>query len=223
MNLHQHTRDRLVSAVAVLGTHSTPENSLGEHLVATTKILADAVLVLTANDDKKPEAESLKPHVRRRKGHAGKSLSKEQKREIVSSMETPGKLMLVFNIKFGTIRRIKNGLGAYAEFGGSNENWVAYKDKHGPACRALSAEEGPSTRRHVESFETRMLDIVTSPEPPTTLIERYRRSMDHIRAVKRGYGRYARFGGTARNWSDYYQKYARDIDRLLSRSKRRAA
>lgn len=222
MKLDKRTRESLINSVAALAVRSTRDDSLGGCLVVTTTLLVDAVLTLAANDDEKPVAKNRKPRVGRRKGHAGKLLTEKQKRKIVASMVKPEKLMSSFDIKFDTIRRIKSGLGIYAEFGGSKQNWRLYQGTHLSACVDLRSRLAKS-KVHAMSYVERMHDIVTSPEHPTVLLQRYGRSMDHIRAVKRGYGRYVRFGGDNDNWTGYYKTYAGDIDRLLGRRKGRAA
>jgi hypothetical protein len=221
MKLDKRTRESLVNSLEALAGRSTPENSLGGCLVVTMKILADAVLTLAANDDEKPVAKNQK-RVGRRKGHAGKLLTEKQKRKIVASMVKPEKLMSLYDIKFDTIRRIKSGLGIYAEFGGSNLNWRLYQGTHPSACVDLRSRLAMG-KVHPLPYAERMHDIVESAEHPTVLLQRYGRSMAHIRAVKRGYGRYASFGGDKDKWAGYYKTYAGDIDRLLHRRKGRAA
>ena len=143
-------------------------------------------------------------------------LSPQDRLEILYTHESPGRIMKRYGIDLNTIRLIKSGIGNYKNLGGSKQNWLIFKGLHARACLSLGADVC-HRRQHAYSFVEKCEDIVTSPESPSILIQRYRCGVEHLRAVKRGYGKYAQFGGCEANWAKYYLEWSDEIDRLENR------
>lgn len=136
-----------------------------------------------------------------------KHLSFDQKVSIVHSDLKPAELLKKYRCHPQTLKAIKSGSGAYADFGGSLANWgIYFADNYRSFLKEMKLAND-NRKRYPGTLEERYLNVITSPDHPANLMEETGYSMQTIRLLKSGKGQYKDCGGSPEIWADYDAQY----------------
>jgi hypothetical protein len=140
-----------------------------------------------------------------------KHLTSAQKFEIVHCDLKPTELLKKYGCHPQTLKAIKSGSGAYADFGGSLANWgIYFADNYRSFLKEMKLAND-NRKRYPGSLEERYLNVITSPDHPAILMEETGYTMNTIRLLKSGQGSYAGYGGSPEIWADYVAQYGNAI------------
>jgi len=151
-----------------------------------------------------------------------KRLTEADRHAIRKTNENPNLVMKKYGVKIGTIRQIKSGTGSYASSHANIEKWYAYKGRWARQIENLTQDEKANQVRRPSREKdpsNRILDVVTSSEPPRILMERLGYTMTTFRQIKSGTGYYKDYGGSMEAWNEYRALYEQEIVRLTRESR----
>lgn len=151
-----------------------------------------------------------------------RNLTEADRHAIRETTEHPKEVMKKYGIKINTIRAIKAGGSSYASRHASIDKWYAYLGRWSEQIKKLRKDQNArclSRPTRAKDPSDRILDVLTSSEPPSALMERLDYSVCTIRQIKSGTGYYKSKGGSNDIWNEYRELHKREIIRLMRESR----